>query len=157
MFVRPLDHSFYIFVVCFYVLFCFHDEKGTPSTPYIFCLAALITAKLVESIVYISIERFRVLGSLHCLYIIFWSMSCFAFCVQFCSPMLCRVFFLLHYLWLVSCLFYHFLFVIYIFINDSAYFVSFCRGSITQKRAPRASIVPASANVHANKCVVSTT
>jgi hypothetical protein len=42
-------------------------RNGTPSTPYIFYFVASITAKLVEFIVYISIEGFRVLEPLHCL------------------------------------------------------------------------------------------
>jgi hypothetical protein len=84
-----------------------------------------------------------------------WPVWLFVF--HFAVPGRARYFLLLHHLWLVSCLLYHFLFVIYTFKNDSAYFVSFCRGSITQKRAPRASVVPASTKILANKCAASTT
>jgi hypothetical protein len=123
-------------VVCFYVLFCFHDKNGTPSTPYIFCFVASITAKLVEFIVYISIEGFRVLGPLHCLYIAFWSMSCLVFCVPFCSHLSCKVFPTTALP--LACVLPVLTFPCCLSINDSAYFV-FHRGSIIQKRERRGS------------------
>jgi hypothetical protein len=54
-------------------------------------LTSSITLKLIKSILYITIKGFRVLGPLHCLYIAFWSMSFFPFCVLFCSPISCWV------------------------------------------------------------------
>jgi hypothetical protein len=68
--------------------FCYYWENGTPSTPYIFRFVASIRLKLVESILFISIERFRVLSLLHCLYIAFWSMSFLFFVFHFAVP--CR-------------------------------------------------------------------
>jgi hypothetical protein len=132
-FVRPLDSSFNNFLGASMSHFCLDCENGAPLTPYIFCFIASITLKRVESILFILIERFRALDLLHCLYIAFWSMSCFAFVFHFAVPCRAEYLRLLHYLWLVFCLYYHFLVVIFIFTNDAAYFVSFYRCSIIPK------------------------
>jgi hypothetical protein len=119
-----------------------------------------LTREVVPTSNPLSISQLRVSKCwVHCIVstLHFGACPVWLFVFHFAVPGRARYFLLLLYLWLVSCLFYHFLFVIHIFTNDSAYFVSFCNGFITQKRAPGVSVVPAAAKVHANKCAASTT
>lgn len=84
------------FMGCFYFHSSFHGHIGSPLTQSIFRCVPSTTLKLVETILFISIESFRVLGPPFLSFVALWSMSCLAFCASFCSPVR-HTRFLLHY------------------------------------------------------------